>query len=246
MEIVVTTSQKGGSGKTTVTAHLAVAAERVGHGPSVVIDTDPQQTLATWWKVREAEAPKLAPISLRELPDKLAVLAQMGFTYCFIDTPPALTEQNRQVLGLADLILIPTRPSPNDLWSLGATLDLVKQAGTPLPPNDLWSLGATLDLVKQAGTPFVFVLTQAKGNAQITVQTLAALSEHGQVLQSVIHDRVDYAASMTDGRTALEIRPSGPAAAEVAALWGFTRVHLEELANLSETANTEKRAKDYV
>ena len=224
MEIVVTTSQKGGSGKTTVTAHLAVAAERVGHGPSVVIDTDPQQTLATWWKVREAEAPKLAPISLRELPDKLAVLAQMGFTYCFIDTPPALTEQNRQVLGLADLILIPTRPSPNDLWSLGATLDLVKQAGTP----------------------FVFVLTQAKGNAQITVQTLAALSEHGQVLQSVIHDRVDYAASMTDGRTALEIRPSGPAAAEVAALWGFTRVHLEELANLSETANTEKRAKDYV
>ena len=94
--------------------------------------------------------------------------------------------------------------------------------------------------------PFVFVLTQAKGNAQITVQTLAALSEHGQVLQSVIHDRVDYAASMTDGRTALEIRPSGPAAAEVAALWGFTRVHLEELANLSETANTEKRAKDYV
>ena len=41
MEIVVITSQKGGSGKTTVTAHLAVAAERVGHGPSVVIDTDP-------------------------------------------------------------------------------------------------------------------------------------------------------------------------------------------------------------
>ena len=224
MEIVVITSQKGGSGKTTVTAHLAVAAERVGHGPSVVIDTDPQQTLATWWKVREAEAPKLAPVSLRELPDKLAVLAQMGFTYCFIDTPPALTEQNRQVLGLADLILIPTRPSPNDLWSLGATLDLVKQASTP----------------------FVFVLTQAKGNARITVQTLAALSEHGQVLQSVIHDRVDYAASMTDGRTALEIRPSGPAAAEVAALWGFTRVRLEELANLSETANTQKRVKDYV
>ena len=224
MEIVVITSQKGGSGKTTITAHLAVAAERVGHGPSVVIDTDPQQTLATWWKVREAEAPKLAPVSLRELPDKLAVLAQMGFTYCFIDTPPALTEQNRQVLGLADLILIPTRPSPNDLWSLGATLDLVKQAGTP----------------------FVFVLTQAKGNARITVQTLAALSEHGQVLQSVIHDRVDYAASMTDGRTALELRPSGPAAAEAAALWGFTRVRLEELANLSGIANTEKRVKDYV
>ena len=126
MKTIVITSQKGGSGKTTVVAHLAVAVEQAGHGPAVVIDTDPQQTLATWWKVREAEAPKLAPVSLRELPDKLEALAQMGFAYCFIDTPPALTEQNRKILKLADLVLIPARPSPNDLWSLGATLDLVK------------------------------------------------------------------------------------------------------------------------
>jgi len=41
------------------------------------------------------------------------------------------------------------------------------------------------------------VLTQAKANARITVQTIAALSQHGQVFQSVVHDRVDYAASMT-------------------------------------------------
>ena len=104
MKTIVITSQKGGSGKTTVVAHLAVAVEKAGHGPAVVIDTDPQQTLATWWKVREAEAPKLAPVSLRELPDKLEALAQMGFAYCFIDTPPALTEQNRKILKLADLV----------------------------------------------------------------------------------------------------------------------------------------------
>ena len=221
MKTVVITSQKGGSGKTTVTAHLAVAVERAGHGPVVVIDTDPQQTLATWWKVREAEVPKLAPVILHELPEKLEALEQMGFSYCFIDTPPALTEQNRKVLKLADLVLIPARPSPNDLWSLGATLDLVKQAGTP----------------------FVFILTQAKGNARITVQTIAALSEHGQVIQSVIHDRVDYAASMTDGRTALEISPRAPAAAEATALWGHIRNHLGELANSSELTHNEKRVK---
>ena len=221
MKTVVITSQKGGSGKTTVTAHLAVAVERAGHGPVVVIDTDPQQTLATWWKVREAEVPKLAPVILHELPEKLEALEQMGFSYCFIDTPPALTEQNRKVLKLADLVLIPARPSPNDLWSLGATLDLVKQAGTP----------------------FVFILTQAKGNARITVQTIAALSEHGQVFQSVMHDRVNYAASMTDGRTTLEISPRGPAAAETTALWGHIRNHLGELANSSELTNNEKRVK---
>ena len=53
MKTVVITSQKGGSGKTTVAAHLAVATEQTGHGPSVLIDTDPQQTLTTWWKARK-------------------------------------------------------------------------------------------------------------------------------------------------------------------------------------------------
>src|ERR1039458_7894907 len=201
MKTVVITSQKGGSGKTTLASHLAVAAEHANNGPAVLIDTDPQQTLATWWNIREAESPKLAPVNLRDLPEKLQALAQSGFAYCFIDTPPALTEQNQQVLRLADMVLIPTRPSPNDLWSLGATLDPVKKAGTP----------------------FAFVLTQAKANARITIQTMGALSQHGQVFQSVIHDRVDYATSMTDGRTALEINPSSPAAAEIGELWGLVR-----------------------
>lgn len=203
MKTVVITSQKGGSGKTTIVAHLAVAAEEAGHGPTVLIDTDPQQTLATWWKTREMETPKLASVTLRELASKLIDLREMGFTWCFIDTPPALTKQNRHVLGLADLVLIPTRPSPNDLWSLGATLGLIGETGRP----------------------FVFVLTQAKGNARITVQTRAALSEHGRIFEVVIHDRVDYAASMTDGRTALEIARSGRAAAEVTELWGLLRRH---------------------
>ena len=160
-------------------------------------------------------------MSLRDLPEKLRALAEAGFTYCFIDTPPALTEQNSQVLKLADLVLIPTRPSPNDLWSLGATLDLVKQS------NAL----------------FVFVLTQAKANARITIQTIAALSQHGQVLQSVVHDRVDYAASMTDGRTVAEINPTSPGASEIAEVWRFTRERLGELANVSGFAKAKKVAK---
>jgi chromosome partitioning protein len=221
MKIVVITSQKGGSGKTTLAAHLAVAAELANDGPTVVIDTDPQQTLATWWNTREADTPQLAPVSIRELPEKLDALAKIGFAYCVIDTPPALTEQNRHVLTRADLVLIPTRPSPTDLWSLGATLDLVKQSGAP----------------------FVFVLTQAKANARITVQTIAALSSHGQVLPAVVHDRVDYAASMTDGRTALEINPNSPAASEIAELWHFTEKRMGEFAKVSEFANTRKRGK---
>ena len=214
MKTIVIAGQKGGGGKTTLVAHLAVAAERAGHGPVVVVDTDPQQTLATWWRVREADAPELAPLNIGQMPAKLGTLTQMGFAYCFIDTPPALTDQNRQLLGLADLVLIPTRPSPNDLWALGATLDLVRDAERP----------------------FVFVLTQAKSNARITVQTIAALSEHGQVFPSIIHDRVDFAASMTDGRTALEVKPNGPAATEAAELWKLTKERLGDLAHRSALA----------
>lgn len=221
MKTIVITSQKGGSGKTTLAASLSVAAEQANDGPVVIIDTDPQNTLATWWNARDAETPQLAPVSLRDLPEKIAALAAAGFAYCFIDTPPALTEQSRQVLKLADLVLIPTRPSPNDLWSLGATLDLVKQANAP----------------------FVFVLTQAKANARLTLQTVAALSEHGSVLQAVVHDRVDYAASMTDGRTVLEINPSGAAAQETEALWRIVRKKAGELAKTSELANTQRRVK---
>ena len=62
-------------------------------------------------------------------------------------------------------------------------------------------------------------MTQAKSRARLTGQAIGALSEHGQVLPAVIHDRVDYAAAMTDGRTAPEINTRGPAAAEIAALW---------------------------
>ena len=223
MKTIVITSQKGGSGKTTLAASLSVAADRAKNGPVVILDTDPQNTLATWWNARDAETPQLAQVTLRELPQKIADLAAAGFAYCFIDTPPALTEQSRQVLKIADLVLIPTRPSPNDLWSLGATLDLVKQAAAP----------------------FVFVLTQAKANARLTLQTVAALSDYGPVLQAVVHDRVDYAAAMTDGRTVLEINPSGAAALETEALWLLVRKKAGELAKVSELANTQRRVKSH-
>jgi chromosome partitioning protein len=73
--------------------------------------------------------------------------------------------------------------------------------------------------VKDADKPFVFVITQAKQQATITAQAIAALSEHGRVAKSFIADRVGYAAAMTGGNTAPEISPKGPVAEEIAALW---------------------------
>lgn len=72
MRTMVLASQKGGSGKTTLAAHLAVALERAGQGPAVRIDTDPQGSLSRWWNKREAPSPAFADASVRQLHEKPA------------------------------------------------------------------------------------------------------------------------------------------------------------------------------
>ena len=206
MKTIVLASQKGGAGKTTLAAHLAVAAELAGEGPCVLMDTDPQGSLAAWWNGRTDENPKFAPVTLKDLPEKLELLEAAGFAYAFIDTPPAITESIRSVVALADIVLIPTRPSPHDLRAVGQTVELAVQAGRP----------------------FAFTVTQAKANARLTVQAMAALSEHGVVAPAIIHDRVDFASSMIDGRTVLEVDPRGRSAGEIGELWRFVKARINE------------------
>jgi chromosome partitioning protein len=198
MKTIVITSQKGGSGKTTLTAHLAVEAERNGDAPVWLIDTDKQGTLSLWHERREADTPERAEVPLPRLAAGLEALSQRGGAYCFIDTAPTISDQTVGLITLADLVVIPVRPSPADLWSVAETVALVKEAGKP----------------------FLFVITQAKPQATITAQTAAALSHHGRVAEAFIGDRVPYAMAMTGGRTAPELGSKSAAAAEVAALWG--------------------------
>jgi chromosome partitioning protein len=204
MHVLVLASQKGGAGKTTLAAHLAVAAEAAGDGPAVLIDTDPQGSLSAWWNVREALSPALAPTSIADLPMKLIDLAEAGYRVAVVDTPPAITEAIGTVVRSAELVLIPTRPSPHDLRAVGSTVELVQVAGKP----------------------FVFAVTQAKPNARLTVQAVAALSEHGAVAPAIIHDRVDYAGSMIDGRTVQETDQKGRSSSEMAELWQFVKAQI--------------------
>jgi len=206
MKVIVVASQKGGVGKTTVAAHLAVTAEQECVGPTVLIDTDPQGSLSAWWNSRESDVPALASTSLAELPAKLEALAAAGFRLAVIDTPPAITAAIRDVVKLADLVLIPTRPSPHDLRAVGSTVDLAHETGRQ----------------------FVFAVTQAKPTARLTVQAVAALSAHGAVAPAIVHDRVDYAASMVDGRTVGETNPKSHSAEEMRRLLSFVLERLHE------------------
>lgn len=209
MKTIVITSQKGGSGKTTVAAHLSVECERCGDGPACLIDTDKQATLSLWHQRREQDTPQRIELPFARLAQGVAALAERGMAYCFIDTAPTISEQSAAVLELADLVLIPVRPSPADLWSVSETVTLVKDAAKP----------------------FLFVISQAKTQASITAQAVAALSQHGRVAQSFIADRVPYAVAMTGGRTAPELSAKSPPAEEIAALWAELKSCFHEKMN---------------
>jgi len=206
MRVLALASQKGGSGKTTLSGHLAVQAQRAGAGPVVLIDIDPQGSLADWWNEREAEMPAFAQTTVARLASDIEVLRQQGFKLAIIDTPPAITMAIQSVIQVAELIVIPTRPSPHDLRAVGATVDLCERSGKPL----------------------LFVVNGATPKARITHEAAIALSQHGTVAPVTVHHRTDFAASMIDGRTVMEVDAKSRSANEIVELWSYLCDRLEK------------------
>lgn len=205
--VLVFASQKGGSGKTTLSGHIAVEAERAGDGPVALIDTDPQGSLAKWWNERAASRPAFARVAISQLGPGIEHLQRNGFRLIVIDTPPAVTESIQQVVAHADLVVAPTRPSPHDLRAVGPTVDIA-------------------DAHRKA---LLFVVNSATARARITGETAVALSQHGVVAPVTIHHRVDFAAAMIDGRTAGEVRPDSKSAEEIATLWAYMKGQLARI-----------------
>jgi len=206
MKIIVIASQKGGSGKTTLVAHLAVEIERAEDARVFIVDTDKQGTLSLWHERRQSETPSRIEVPVSKLESGLKTIEEQA-DYCLIDTAPTISDQTASLIVLADLVLIPVRPSPADLWSVGETVALVKKSGKP----------------------FLFVLTQVKTQASITAQAVASLSQHGRISQAFIADRVLYASAMTGGLTAPEISSKGPTSQEIIALWSDIKSFIHQI-----------------
>jgi chromosome partitioning protein len=207
MYTIVAASQKGGSGKTTLSGHLAVEASRHGAGELALIDTDPQGSLAHWWNARQAPEPRFVKAGLHNLDQALAGLRDMGTKIAVIDTPPAITQSISQVVSHADLVIVPTRPSPHDLRAVGATVDIAERHGKPV----------------------IFVINAATPRARITGESAVALSQHGTVAPVTIHHRTDFAASMIDGRTVGEVVPDSQSAKEIGELWIYIQDRLSRI-----------------
>ena len=204
-KIVAVESQKGGSGKTTTTLNLAVAAGLAGK-TVVVIDLDPQASAAGWKDSRTAEAPVVVSVPPARLPQALEAAREGGADLALIDTAPHAESAALAAAKAADLVLIPTRPGILDLRAIGSTADLAKIAGKPA---------------------YVVLNAIPPGATRLIEDARAAAAVHGlQIAPVVIEQRAALSHSLTAGLTAQEYEPYGKAAEEIARLYAWLQEQL--------------------
>ena len=197
MQTLAVVSQKGGSGKTTLSFHLAVEAERRGVA-CLLIDIDPQASARRWADRRTSMAPEVVAAPSSRLAHVLAQAKQGGAGLVIIDTPPHADQSALHAMRAADLVLVPVRPSALDLDGVQATLDLAEIARKPV-------LG---------------VVNHAAVHGATAAEARAVLTQRGsQVAIQIIRQRVALQHGIAAGQVAQEYEPYGKAAREIAALF---------------------------
>jgi chromosome partitioning protein len=202
MKTVSILSQKGGTGKTTLSLHLAVAALQAGQAV-VVIDLDPQASSAGWKDSRRAENPIVVSVPASRLPQALKAAKDGGADFVVIDTAPHSGDVALAAAEAADLVLIPCRPGILDLRAIGSTARAVKLAGKPA---------------------YVVLNTVPPRAPNVLADARAAVAVHGlDVAPIAMQQRAAYAHSLTAGQTAQEYERGGKAAQEIAELYTWLR-----------------------
>ena len=198
MHTIAFVTQKGGAGKSTLASSLAVAAQEMKE-KVCAIDMDPQGSLTCWSRTRGIEDVFVVASGAARLPSTLAGLKAKGYTLAIIDTPGAEGPASTAAMIVADLNIIPSRPSMFDLWA---------SAKTRAALNEIDS-------------DFAFLLNQCPP-AQQTARVrdgVETLEEMGGLLSPLILSRVDYQEAGRSGWGVTELNPNGAAAFEMRQLW---------------------------
>lgn len=203
MQTIAVVSQKGGAGKTTLAIHLAIAATQAGMN-TVVIDLDPQASSAKWGDRRQAELPVVLSAHASRLSQVLETARTTGGELAIIDTAPHSDNAALDAARVADVVLIPCRPSILDLEAIANSLDIARLAHKPAT--------VILNAVAASGT-------EADEAAEAVVQL------GGETCPVRLVHRVAYARAIVYGQSAQEYEPHGKAAREVQALHRFICAH---------------------
>jgi chromosome partitioning protein len=207
MHVISFVTQKGGTGKSSLSVSLAVAAEVAGERVCI-LDLDPQGTTVSWYATRTADTPAVLDHNQAgALPETLARLQAAGFTLAVIDTPGIDSHATRGAMRAASLCLIPVRPSEADV-----------KATMP-----------TIRALEGMSQPYALVINQAAANRQtrLTTAVTMRLASEGPVLPVPVAARIDHQYAYALGLGVHEYAPDGKAAAEIAELWQCCKKRME-------------------
>lgn len=195
--VIAVAQQKGGAGKTTIAAHLAIAYSQK-RLKVALLDIDPQGSLSDWHHAREMWLGKgHTDIEFKSLSSwrLYSEVQRMRYNYdvIIIDSPPHSDSETRDIVRTANMVIIPMQPSPLDLWATDPILNLTREEGVPayLLLNRMPPKGKLADTIAK---------------------------ELHMRFKTQIGNRVAFPTAMMEGKCATETEPQGVAAQEIRAL----------------------------
>jgi len=197
-KVITISQQKGGTGKTTLAVHLALAFIKYHNLKVAIIDTDPQGSLGKWFMIRTEKKNsddnltfKTASLWGAQYESKTL---KKDHDIVIIDTPPKIESDARPAIEAADLVLIPMSASHVDFWATGAIVDIAKKANKKI----LIQINRSNQRSK--------LITKTND----FIKSLDLLSTN-----TIIGNRQIYASSMGEGKTAVEKQKKGSAVEEI-------------------------------
>jgi chromosome partitioning protein len=205
MRVVAFANVKGGVGKSTLCSALAVRAAEESKRVAL-LDLDPQESLASWWTRRgKPKNPKLFEVDATT--EAIELLISEGWEWVFIDTGPAKIDLIEPGVVVADLVVIPTRPSAFD----------IEQAAI------------CVELCEAHGKPHAFVINNAPSATKLTKSSIEFLRKGGStVVETPIMFRPAYMAAATVGKSGPEVERGEAARNEIEALWAAVKKLIDE------------------
>jgi len=204
MRTIAVIARKGGSGKSTVAVHVALAAH-LGGRRVLLADTDAQRSASQVLKGRQGDGPELAETTGGKLFGLQSASVRAGVDLMVVDTPAVVEEEIAHAIVAADLCLLVIRPTFLDLAAAIQTAEIVRRLRKP-----------GLVVLNQAPSP------RAGVEAPSVKRSLEALKLlRLPVVPTVLRARMAYQSAFETGRSAEEVDALGEAGREIADLWTF-------------------------